>query len=719
MPDTVGRITALLFILACAQGPALAFDPAMVSGQVTESGTGDPISGATVAVAFNPGTIYTGTTDAQGHYEILVPMNMAIREALVEAGSPDHLPVRLNGNPDFDCFFACGGGTDGVVELEAGAILTGQDLTLSPGGGRFSGSVTAAGSGTPLAGILVIPYRVTDTGFSARFSPQFSGGTAADGGYSVGLALPPGQYHALAEAETENYVTTALGGVTCQYGQCAIAATDTLEISDEALLGDVDFSLRSGATLSGTLLPDDVSRVVRVWDGSGINLEQKLLNPGVSEWSFDRLAGGSYYLELSPGGGVNLLRQLHNGESCPFFGCDRATGTPLEIPIASTVSGIDVTLQTGGTLLGTIIDADSGQPPEASGDGNVGFFNLVTGNGAIAGGGVITASSGGVNFVTNGGVAPGEYFLRTFDSFYGRGIGNPDAVAASSEYLPGYADAAYPDVACAGVRCDLGQADTVTITAGQQTQVTMTIQRGSNISGSVVDDASDEGIGRAVVELVDAQNRRLATTVTGTDGDFVFGAFPEGSYYLRTAMSSARSPFFSPLQHAYFDRVWGADGNCSEQLCDPATGTALILDGENDVGPFELRVQTGPVISGRIFDQSSGQLITRGRVEVRTDDNRLVGVFGINWFDGRFQSTALPPGTYTLIPRVSPAFIPLPLPAASPESTDAGQARTQRQSAAGFQVELGSESVETELRVVDVGADRVFRSGFIALPFGQ
>lgn len=710
------QTSALLLILACLMGPAYAVDPAIISGQVTEAGSGAPIADATVVVSVSQAINWVGQTNADGEFEIevLFSPGQPSLQVVIEAGGPDHVPQRFSGAPDSPvCFFGCPG--DGWITVFPGDALDDKNLALSPGGARFSGLVFSANSGQSLAGIEVFPYRATE-GDIQFFNVPFAAVSSADGSYTMPLAMPPGRYHALArvpQGAPQNHVATAFGNIACQFGRCAIAATETFDLDDGALLPSIDFSMRQAAFVSGELLPADALRLVTVYDGAGVLLTSLTLLPGIPNWTIGGLAGGSYYIELrslDP----NLQRQLHNGAACPLFGCERATGSPLEVPLAGNVGGVNVTLQPAGSLRGTIVDAATGQPPAASGEGNVGSFNLFTADGTVAGGGIVQAQQGEVSFVTAGGVAPGQYFLRTYEAFSGTGLGDPFS-PGGQQYLPGYADAAFPDVACAGVQCDLGQAQTVTIVAGEETQVIVALSRGSMISGSVLDDADGSGIGPAVVELVDAQNRRLATAVTDPDGAFSFGAFPAGSYFLRTAMSSQRSIASGPLQNAYFDRVLGQDELCSEQLCDPGAGAALVLDGINDAGPFELRVESGPVISGRIFDQSSGQLITRGEVEIRTSDDQLVGSYGIGLIDGRFQSTALPPDTYTLIPRVSPAFIPVTPP---PESPD-GNATAVRQGSPGVQVTLDTESIDTELQVVDVGADRVFRSGFISLPFGQ
>lgn len=65
-------------------------------------------------------------------------------------------------------------------------------------------------------------------------------------------------------------------------------------------------------------------------------------------------------------------------------------------------------------------------------------------------------------------------------------------------------------------------------------------------------------------------------------------------------MSAQLGPGHFGFSHAYFDRVYGAAGHCSEALCDLSAGSLISLDGSADAGPFELRVTAGPVIRGRM-----------------------------------------------------------------------------------------------------------------------
>ncbi len=691
--------------------PAIASgQEATISGVVTEAGSGAPIENVLVVAARNRFNFHTANTDASGAYQVTVPLDgLSEVQIVLEAAGPDHAPARFGGEPELLCYFSCGGG-DGQITLQPGNALVDHDIELAPGG-RIAGTVTAADTSAGLDGAGVIVYSGT---VGLEFSQQlFAALTDADGNWELPLALPAGDYHLVAvPASSGNYVARAWDNLDCQRGQCPILGTDSVAVTVGDVTTGIDFTLRPGATISGTLLPDDDVRIVRVADGSGLILETIPLFPGQPEWSLDQLGGGSYYLEFGPPAGSGpLVRQLHNGLPCPFSGCDRASGPPISVPQGGSLSGVDITLSEGGQLQGELIDAATGLPPdfEMSTNPGVTTMNIIAADGTVVGGGPIEIAGDQVLIPPTSAVPPGEYYVRTYMSWFGQGIGY-NSVFSDLATLPGYADAAFPDVACAGQGCDLNAAQTVSFSAGQISTVTISIERGSNISGTVLDDDTGEPIGGANINLIDAAGQRLAATRTGANGEFFFGAFPAGSYYLRTSMSSRSGPGANPRQLPYFDRIHGSSEDCSELLCDPANAMPLVLDGTVDIEDIEFLVTGGPVIRGRIFDQFTGAPINRGQVAVFNDAGALVGRYALDFFTGAFQTTALAPGTYSIEPQVSPAFFAVPGSAVAANA--AGIQRSNRRTPGSMTVVVGQDDVEANVSVIDQSIDRIFRSRF-------
>jgi hypothetical protein len=133
----------------------------------------------------------------------------------------------------------------------------------------------------------------------------------------------------------------------------------------------------------------------------------------------------------------------------------------------------------------------------------------------------------------------------------------------------------------------------------------------------------------------------------------------------------------------------------------------ITLDGSTHESLGNLEVSSGPVISGQILEVPSGFAIPRGKVEVYTDTGEFVGSYKLDSFNARYQTTALPPGTYTLVPDVSPAYSSVTT-SGGPTPTNRGRPGPNE----GFQVTIGTESVEADLQVVDRAIDRLFNDNF-------
>lgn len=716
MPRPISLLYPLVVIaiLAGYCGTTLA-QSATIEGTITESTDGTPISGATVAISF-PGSVQhdllaSGTTDTSGQYSITIPLATGeTRPVNVEAAGPEHAPARYGYTLPLRCFFNCGWG--GEISVDEGTTVTDIDIALDPGG-RVSGMITDAATGDPLAGATATFVAFdAESNSMADYSPEFAGVTEPDGSYTSGLAVAVDTYYLRGGhgGNGASYVSQAWGGYPCELAECPIVNSDSVTVTAGAVAAGFDFALEPGATLSGELLPDDIDKMVYLFNGAGRVLETKLFafeDPPGSEWSFDGLAGGSYYIQLGPFfAASNHIRVLHNEILCPWSGCERARGTPLTIPAGSSLSLSPFTLEEGGQIEGTIVDGGTGLPPAGiPADAKLGQYDIIDANGAVAGGGAIREMDGSIVMQTSSAVPAGDYFVRTHNHFHSDGIGYESLI--NTHTIQGYMDAIFPDVACAGIDCDLTAAEPVAVTVGNVTSVVIEIESGSSISGRVVDDDSGDPIGRTIVRVLDAAGKTVARTLTGMDGNYLVGAFPAGDYYVRTSMSSHLGPGHHGVQHAYFDTMHGAAGQCSESLCTPASGAAVSLDGSTDVDLGDFEVPAGPVISGRIINVETGFPITRGQVEVYTDIGKFVGSYKLDIPRARYQTTALPPGDYKLVPRVSPAFSDVSTGGTSPAL------RGQTPMRDGITVTMGEENVEADLKVVDQAIDRLFDDAFI------
>ena len=701
-----------LILAACCFGSAFAGTPAQLSGTVQADGSAVADAVVVVTSFEEPFGVFETSTDADGNWTLQIPMDgLAQRSVYVESASSEHAPARFGGAPEVPAYFGSPG--SGAQVMEPGDVLTGLDFNLSAGG-RWSGSVRAQADDSALPGAGIWPFAVADNEVRV-FSPQFYPNVGADGLWQSPLALPAGEYRLLAVPPPDsNFVVAAYDQINCQYQSCSLLATDGLSLLAGEIITDIDFRLASGATLAGEVLPTEFTRRLRLYDASGSFVTSETVSRNDSAWMIDGLAGGSYFLEIIPSGGSSgfFVRQLHNGRPCPGVLCDRAGGAPLIVPAAGSRSGINIVLSEGGRVSGTLVDADTGNAPTvAAGETPfIGDYMLLDDSDEVAGVGGILDEGGTITLTPSLPVPPGSYRLATFDRGVGAGVGynQPDFFLDFST-LPGYADALYPSASCAGLVCDEAAAVRINVTAGELVSgLEVGVRRGSSVRGRIVDDGSGEGIAGAIALLVDENNRRYAAVRTDADGNFAFGAFPAGTYYLRTAMSAVFGQNFLPDRHAYFDQVFGSTAPCSEQLCDPLSGTALVLDGLADVEGLELRVQPGPVIRGFVIDPLTRAAIGRGAVEVYDSADRLVGRYAIDFLDRDYQTTALAPGTYRLVTSLPGSFVPLTLP----PGTISGRGQPDMPAPGVRFIEIGQADVSADFLAVDLGLDAVFDSRF-------
>lgn len=712
----VVAVTALALLALSTTGARA--QTATIEGTITEPDGTTPVPGATVAVSNPLGglPLETGVANASGDYSITVNMDAATMDLIVEAASEDFAPARHDWTDPLPCFFNCGPG--GELSVTAGPTpITGIDISLNSGG-RIAGTVTASDTSAGLANATV---ELISASNRRGYSSQFTAVTDVSGDYTSPLAMPPGHYHVLAEPAVDlanypnyldDYVAEAWNDRSCEFGRCPIANTGTVTIVTGPATPGIDFALAPGAAISGNLEPDGVERFVYLYDGAGRMLDYNFFqgdSAAETAWSFNGLAGGSYYVQLGPFTGQSpYLRILHNGLLCPWSGCERARGVPITIPPGSSLGLATITLDQGGQINGSIVDAATGSAPAGvPTNARLGNYDIINASGTVVGGGIITESGGDIVMETSSAVPAGDYYVRTYSEFFGDGIGFVSV--GGSEAIDGYADAMYPEVPCAGIDCDLGAASTVSVTSGNVTSITIEISPGSTISGRVVDASGGAPIENAIVRLVDASGNILANNYTDENGDYEFGGFPAGDYYVRTSMSGHLGPGVGATQNAYFDKVYGAASDCSELLCDPTDGTQIELDGSADATLTDIEVNSGPIISGQILFALTGYVIPRGQVEVYNDSGELVGSYKLDFFDATYRTTALAPGDYTLVPVVSPAF--------GDVSTSGGSGvATTRQRGSGSDnalvVTVGTESVSADLRVVDRALDAIFGDDF-------
>ncbi len=680
----------VIFLALCVLSSASFAQTATISGTVTELGTGNPIPDVTVAITDT--TLYSGNgldfafTDSAGNYTLTVTVDpsgvatprqdttpaVVVNEILLEIVSETHEPARAGDTTGLvDCFFFCelDDSNDpefvGAIPITAGATIT-QNFSVAPGA-SFSGNITND-SGAPLADVPVQIF--TDEPFE-RLSPLGTTFSDGAGNYTFDYALKAGTYFAGAGVDqfiTEplpygNFVSQAYSGFTCEYLSCVITATTPITVSTGAPVTAIDFAMEPGGLMTGQVLDAATGlplsgpefSFIRIWTpDDGLQLATFVVFSDAFDPSFDssyRIEGlsGSYILEIDPqpSASTNLLRILNDTSRCPFAGCDRGEGIPVTLLPGSPVVQ-DFSLVRGGKITGQVTDAATGAAIDGT---NAIAIALLTASGEVAGGATIDASG---TIVTSDGVEPGNYFVTTglpftAQSITGQGVANR---------LGGnFTDQAFSGIDCAGLACDLTLAIPVAVTAGGVTPaIDFALDQGFTLSGTVTDATSGAPLRRRNVEIFTPAGERVALEITDQSGAYTTGGLPNGNYrVVVTDGGRLTRGFFGANGLGYYGQVFGNPADCMRNLCDPTSGSDVIIAGA-DVAGIDFALNSGPTISGQIIDTATG-LPVRLTVDVFDASGASVGAWStVSSGEGVYVTSALFAGSYTLVPRLTRSF---------------------------------------------------------------
>jgi hypothetical protein len=205
---------------------------AVISGRVVAAATGQPVAGVQVCAASTDETQFgCARTDAFGTYAI-VGLGTGVYEVLFE---PTGTGQNLLGQP-YEL---------GPISLVAGAQRTGVDAALQPGG-QIEGTVRAAATGAPLAGVEVCVTEASSTWPLACLE------TPASGGYRF-LGAWTGSYKVVfspeaSELEEGEFWEIAADGFPTQWwnGQSTFATATPIAIVAPGVASNIDGSLGPG-----------------------------------------------------------------------------------------------------------------------------------------------------------------------------------------------------------------------------------------------------------------------------------------------------------------------------------------------------------------------------------------------------------------------------------------------------------------------------------------
>ena len=613
--------TATLLLLTALLGPpcewAEAQSGGVISGTVTDAGTGAPLSGINVQVyTASGGWAGYATTNAAGAYTVpaLATGTYYVRTS---NGFPyldelyDNLPC-----PGGDCTVTAGTG----VNVTTGAAAR-VDFGLMPGG-TITGTVTDANTAVALANLDVHVYTASGGWAGSSVATNGAGGVRGDG---------PRDRHLLRADVERLSVRRRVVRQPAVPGR-QLSGDDGHTRERDGGCDDKPDRLRLGAGREDRGDGDGGGRR----NAAGECRHRSLRGERQLGWPcHDGRVWGYTVLGLATGGyrvrtlnSLSYLDELYDNLPCQGGNCAVTAGTNVSVTAGTTTGGIDFALTLGGTISGTVTDAGAGMPLAS-------FVQVYTASGGWAGGAATNAA--GVYMVP--GLATGAYYLRTSNS---------------SPYL----DERYNDLPCPAVDCTVTAGTSVSVTAGATTaNIDFGLTLGGTITGTVTDEATGAPVAGIFVQVYAASGAWAANAMTDGAGTYRATGLSTGAYYIRTSNSG---PYVDEL----YENVPCPGGSCAV-----TAGTGVSVAAGATTANIDFRLTLGGTIAGTVTDASTA-------VPLANLDVRVYAASG-GWAAnattdgaGRYLATGLSTGTYYVqtsnsFPYVDELYEDLPCPGGS------------------------------------------------------
>ncbi len=535
-----------------------------ITGTVTDADDGGPLANLSLWLHDDTGGyLSTPRTDGSGVYETGIGLPAGTYH-LVTQPDTGYLSELYD---DIPCSVTPCTPTAGTPIVVPDAGTATADFVLEEGG-RISGSVTDL-LAAPLSGVSIRVHNQAGDWVTSSTS-------RADGTYTVIDGLATGTYTARTSS-SQGLIDELFDDIPCPGGDCTVTAGTPIGVAQGLTTPAVDFALAAGSVIEGTVTDAATGLPIQNVQVSIVDQDGASVTFGNSDASghYAGQAGllpGTYFVRTTYAPGH--VNQVHGGGPCYPLSCDPTGGTPVEI-IAGTDAVVDFALPPGGTVSGTVVDADTG----------AGILNAFVQLHADTGSPLTYSwSRADGSYELGTVVAPGAYFLA---------IHNSD----------GYFNEVYDDIPCNP--CDPTTGDPITVTAGAVTTgIDVDLRRGGTFGGRVTQSGSPNPVAGAEIRVYDAAGALKSTAVTDAVGTYAIGeVLATGTYFAKTLNDQG-----------FVDEVY-SNIACPGDTCDPTAGTPIVLaDGQVLVGR-DFGLSAGGSVSGMVTEAGSGDPVAG--VEIR------------------------------------------------------------------------------------------------------
>ena len=466
------------------------------------------------------------------------------------------------------------------VTVSPATTTMGIDFSL-PEGGSISGRVTRQSDSSPVADadVWANSYDYCGGGNGSR--------TGADGTYTI-TGLVPGDYR----VEVHPFGSGLIGEFYASTTDWNAATR--VNVSAATTTPDIDFTLDGGIAISERVTREsDSSPVVNadVWANSYDCCEggNGARTDGDGNYTIDGLAPGSYRVEVNAFG-QGLVREFYASTT------DWNAAAPVSVSTATTTAGIDFTLVGGGSISGTVYEANSTSTPLAGANVWASDFYGSGGHG--------WARSRSDGSYTIEGLAAGQYRVEA--------------------QFEGLVHKIYDNT----TQWDL--ATPVAVIDGQNTTGTdFTLESGGQITGTVYDSGMNPVAGANIhANGYDGQGG-WGWAETGADGTYTVRGLLTGDYRVQADASD------QGLTQQFYTSTSAWD--LAARVMVTTTETTPNID---------FILSTGGNISGRVTDESTGQPVAGADVWADTFICCSGGNGARTALDGTYTITGLAPNEY-------------------------------------------------------------------------
>ncbi len=576
-----------------------------ISGVVLDAQTGSPVSSAEVEVWKQASYPYKRVhTEADGTFVIGGLPEGTYRLNAEKADYLRQFYDHLDCNPG-----GCSVASGTPIPVPANSTLEGLDFDLTPLG-RIAGTVTDMATREPLVSSVKI--------YNQEGSLVDTAQTDSAGEYRS-MGMPDGTYFVAVLAV--NYVSELYDDIEW---------TSDLDLTTGApvsvVLGQVtdgiDFALARRGGISGhvthAVTGDPLSDYrVTLYKG-GAYQYPSVKTQATGEYEFTGLLPGTYVVALQD---TRVLAQIYDGITCPGgspSACDVTSGTPVEVAVSTTTTGVDFEVQLRGNIEGTIRTSDGGDAE--------GYFGVYEDDGEYAGGGSFSASDGSTAGFAVDDLLPGDYRV------------------VADAHVSSYGDVIYDGVACPGEfpeSCDLGAGTLVTVAAEQSvTGIDIVLDPLGSIAGTVTIADTGEPVTGGRVTVLDSEGDDIWYSFIYPDGTYRVERLYDGLYYVLAR------PNTSGLIRELYDGPWctsavGDDG------CELSSATPVVLSGRPNLTGIDFALDRTGEITGRVTDAVTGIPVPvyDERIRLWNAQGSDVG-YSFTDSEGRYSFPHLIPGTY-------------------------------------------------------------------------